>query len=93
MTQLAARSGEGGFRWLGDDIYKPQNQCKKKGKEGRRKDHGGNNEGDYTMHQSSSSHADHTNKVTDLCNLVSGQDTFTGGEVVFESDRRVSAVW
>ena len=45
------------------------------------------------MHQSSSSHADHTDKVTDLCNLVSGQDTFTGGEVVFESDRRVSAVW
>jgi hypothetical protein len=65
----------------------------KKGKEGRRKDHGGNNEGDYTIHQSSSSHADHTDKVTDLCNLVSGQDTFTGGEVVFESDRRVSAVW
>ncbi len=64
---------------------------KKKGKKG--KDHGGNNEGDYTMHQSSSSHADHTDKVTDLCNLVSGQDTFTGGEVVFESDRRISAVW
>ena len=43
MAQLAPRSGEGGFRWLGDDIYKPQNQCKRK--EGRRKDHGGNNEG------------------------------------------------
>jgi hypothetical protein len=43
--------------------------------------------------QSSSSHANDANKVTDLCNLAGGQDTFTSGEVVLESDRRISAIW
>ena|SRR6266850_2313524 len=45
--------------------------------------------------QSSSSHANDADKVTDLCHLAgaSGQDTFTSGEVVLESDRRVSAIW
>jgi len=48
--------------------------------------------GYYTTHQSSASHADHTDKVTDLCNLAGGQDTFTGREVVLESDRCIPAI-
>jgi hypothetical protein len=44
-------------------------------------------------YRSSSSHADDADTVTDLCNLTGGQDTFTGGEVVLESDRCVSAIW
>lgn len=44
------------------------------------------------MHHSSSSHANHTDKVTDLCNLAGGQDTFTGREVVLKSDRCVPAI-
>jgi len=46
----------------------------------------------YTRHQSSSSHANHTDMVTDLCNLAGGQDTFTGREVLLESDRCVPAI-
>jgi hypothetical protein len=42
---------------------------------------------------SSSSHANDANNVTNLCNLTGGQDTFTGGEVVLESDRCVSTIW
>lgn len=42
--------------------------------------------------KSSSSHANDTDKVANLCNLARGQDAFTGGEILLKCDRRVSTV-
>lgn len=61
--------------------------CQKK-----RDDHCCGKERILHYNQSSSSHANHTDKVTDLCNLAGGQDAFTSREVVLESDRCVHAI-